>query len=206
MLMGLILLGLVLTGTPVWAAPVPGIAITFNDLTETLSVTFSPSDQTRASGGCSQETCTVVVNPPVGATDFFIPSAISIGDPITRGLSDFIFFSGFTLDQTEISSITVHFISDGDPEPCNNGCGQLCGNGCDVLENGGIQQLPSFSSLIWFTGSPSNPNIVAIDTIFFASDASDIDFVAPEPPSLLLFLLGLPVMAALALRRGWASR
>ena len=184
MLASLVLFVLVLAPVTVWA---DDITITFNDLTESPTVTFSPAGQTRATGSCILESCTVTVLPPAG-TLFGIaisPSSASIGDPDGVTISDT--FDATASVVTAIVSLT--FTSDGDVPGGLGLCADaVAAGGCFIIENGAIQQIGTIS---WF----GSGIILATDTIQFASDIDSQAALVSGASSLLLFMLGLPFLA-----------
>ena len=66
-LASLLLFLLGLTAAPVWAAPTDNLTITFNDFTDTLSISGLGG---RAIGSCVSENCGGVITAPLGVESF----------------------------------------------------------------------------------------------------------------------------------------
>jgi PEP-CTERM motif-containing protein len=194
-LAGLIVLGLVSTAAPAAADAVPGVTITFDDLTDTA--TFSTSDPTLAIGSCSGEHCMAGLIAPVGATGAGGSSFLNIGEPsgfppfvVSDGLIVTVFAPGPGLPP----SVTVAFNSDPDP---NGGACPAPPNGCTLFETGGLQVA---GHVTW---SDSRGTPLRVDTIQFCSDVDGVSSTCgqvPEPATLLLLGSGL---AGLAGWIGW---
>ena len=202
-LASLLLFLLGLTAAPVWAAPTDNLTMTFNDLTDTLSISGLGG---RARGSCSSlsENCGVVITAPLGAEDFVFTGmenlrclligafCLNIADPNGVTVSD-----GLALDISNTEAI-LSFESDDDTHLLK--CGDVP---CGPVENGGIQ---TWGTIKWCSDAVCSGPSLAVDTIQFRSDIVEGGATVPEPASLLLLLTGLLVLAAPSFRRGWASR
>jgi hypothetical protein len=184
---------------------------TFNDLTDTLSV----SSTNLGASSCGTETvnvptigqsftaefCNKTLVGPSGATGFTTSDCrprpnqptgcFTLIGGANGGVSDFVlvtpFFSSAITgcSPTVASCVQVLFASDAEL-PGGDGFGLTCSQfslvgGCGVTENGSLTQL---AATIHWTGTTST------DSIEFGSD------VEPEPASLLLLGSGLLAMAA----------
>jgi len=201
-LASLLLFLLGLTAAPVWAAPADNLSITFNDFTDTLSISGLGG---RAIGSCVSENCGAVITAPLGTEGFVFTGmenlrcllsgafCLNIADPDRVTVSD-----GLALD-IGITRAILSFASDDDTHLLK--CGDVP---CGPVENGGIQ---TWGTIEWCsTPNCSSGEFLAVDTIQFRSDIVEGGATVPEPASLLLLLTGLLVLAAPLLRRGWASR
>ena len=152
--------------------------ITFNDLTDTLSVSLTGSDSARYSFlsgqplGCLLEVCTVMVAAPTGyvrGTGIGIVGPANILEPGTGSLLSDTYQENIASNG---GSYTLIFTSDATvPLPSNTFSLQT------IRETGSVQAL---DTLTWFgTGPPP-----ISDQVFFASSV-------PEPASLALFGSGL---------------
>jgi len=195
------LLVLVLAATPIWAAPIGGVTITFKDGSESLSIATS-GDIARVSGGCSVgglEDCTVTVSPPAGANPATATASFSdivIGDPGGATISDELEILS-TPSPPVSSSFTMDFTSDSEAPTGLGPCSPVCG----ALENGHIQVA---GTITWLNTAGAT---VAVDTIQFCSDVDGVTSTCgsttgvPEPGTLILLGSGLAGLASVAWRR-----
>ena len=159
--------------------------ITFDDLTDTLTVSLTQDLILRGStGACVLGVCTVhLPNPFVTSTQpidtFTIIRNVDLHilEPGSTEQSDFL-FTDDTGDFTQF--ITVFFGSAGDG---TSGSPPVF-TGNNILETGGIQTGTTF---VWSASFKGTPYPTVSDTVLFRSDISEI----PEPASLALVALCL---------------
>ena len=167
-----------------------GGILTFVDLTDTITL----SDTTgRAHGfSCTGESCSVTLDGPAGAAAPFLSprEGAFFTEPGTNVISDELLFplpaSSNAPVQPDFSiGVTITFISDTEP-----GSLGMCPLATCLAETGLVQTA---ATIEWFNGAGG---FLGEDTIKFQSDVSDV----PEPPSALLLLAGVSVVA-IAYRR-----
>lgn len=186
---------------------VSGITITFQDLSETptMSVTGATSARSVTLGGCNNpfswiggvpasELCIIQVSSTDGAVITSPEFDVNISDPAPNSgvVSDNIHDLNLSVGGSSASSTyLVNFFSVPDPgSPLGNTCAIVTDTvGCALTEDGTVQIA---STVTWSDG--------AVDTIQFQS----ADSPTPEPSSLIL--LGTGVLGLIgAARRKWLA-
>jgi len=166
-----------------YATPFVPPTLTFNDLTDAVTVTVSPGEASRVSNvTCDAEVCSLFLLAPAAGLVMASPEFFA-----RIGESDFT--SGLISDVLVASTrsgpvATVSFLSDS--EGNLGSCSAL--NPCQLVEDGSVQL-----GLLINWVDPHNPTVVvAADRVAFQSD---VDATAPEPTTLLLLGTGLAVTA-----------
>lgn len=179
---------------------VSGITITFQDLTETptMSVTGATSARSVTLGGCNNpfswfgvpasELCVVQISSTDGAVITSSEFDVNVSDPAPN--------SGVVSDNIHdlnlgSSAYVVNLFSAPDPNPASGtSCATVTDTvGCALTEDGTLQIA---GTVTWSDG--------AVDTIQFQS--ADSPTPTPEPSSLLLLGTGLLGLGGAA-RRKW---
>src|SRR5262249_37647355 len=95
------------------AIAIPTGTITFNDLTDTVTVTTNSVVGTAGEPTCAGESCSLKLTPPAAATSFSSFEASTSPDilePVTGAISD-RFTTEFTTGPTPLGSIMITFTS-----------------------------------------------------------------------------------------------
>ncbi len=182
--------------TTTFAIPVPpNTTITFNDTTDTVSVTVNQSGAGApgTSGlSCAGEACTInILSPNPGNLDTGLTAPngdpVNILEPGSSIISDILSSSAYEPTGLSVGDFTVTFTSDTD-EATGLGLYTLATPGGTIIENGTVQDGFTF---IW--EDPTNGFATAATaTIQFQSDLdSSGPTGVPEPASLALFGAGL---------------
>jgi len=163
--------------------------ITFNDLTDIVTVTFSNDLTGRATMGndCGTgEVCTVTLSGPSSALRAFsFDSTINITEPGSQIISDTLDIT--PLVNTNASTVfRITFTSDTEGVPLL----PIPNAGNEYVETGDVQ---FGGAIVW--GDPGTEQ--TFDTVQFQSD---IDSTVPEPSTLSLTLLAFVALVGLRLR------
>jgi len=182
----------------VLALPAQADQVTFNDLTDTVSATITPSSSGSSvtidqcglfsvmihGTAVSVEGCKATITGPRNSDSFRAPLLTLIGGDNGR-ISDAIIVMPDVFSDNKL-----HVIFASDPEiPGTPGFGVACSTvgGCQVTETGGVQ--PGVT-IAWSNGQT--------DIVSFQSDT---DSIVPEPSSLILLGGGLLAVAGYLKRR-----
>lgn len=182
-----------------FAAPIPNTTITFNDTTDILTITTTPSGAgapTTINSSCTVESCTIDVLDPATASGSSLGGVAAPIDILDQGgsvISDTLdashqnFLSGFT------GGYVVTFTSDTDEV---SGLG-IFTSGNSLIEDGTVQNP------FTITWNDNTGAIVGTATIQFQSDVETTTGV-PEPLTISVFGAGLA--GAMAMRRRRKTR
>lgn len=159
--------------------------ITFNDLTDDVTVTYKDTNRIIQSSIREENRIVKIFTPVAGAQTGTGPTNIYIAEDDAKTIvSDYLVVEVHREDPNN-PFYNVYFYSDIEGEPA-----QMCPvAGCDMVETGGLQTA---ITLDWVD---NDGKVVGTDTIKFQSDVD-----VPEPCSTFLLLTALAGTALIRLR------
>ena len=162
-------------------SPASATIISFHDLSDIVTVSFSDDPNGRASSGSdcgTGEVCTVILRAPTIAFPVNF-NDLNIFDPNGTTISDTIKLN-FSFDALG-AFFSIIFTSDTDGSPLT----PIPAPTPSTIENGTMQ---FGTSIVWNSG---NPNAIT-DSVFFQSD---IGQTVPEPSSIAILVLCIAGLA-----------